>query len=141
MLTNTEAKRLDNSNPEFERVSAFEDISAEVNASPAIFSYTIEADATSGLTALTAPFALVVRDIQFLTTVGETSNTIQVLNGSTQVCTALVATTAKAITRMVAGVEIAQLTLDAGDTLSVKAAGGSNGDDQRGVITFYCEKV
>ncbi|HOT63512.1 MAG TPA: hypothetical protein PLU93_11690 [Treponemataceae bacterium] len=141
MLTNTEAKRLDNSNPEFERVSAFEDISAEVNAAPAIFSYTIKTNATSGLTALTAPFALVVRDIQFLTTVGETNNTIQVLNGSTQVCTALVATTAKAITRMVAGVEIDKLTLDAGDTLSVKAAGGSNGDDQRGVITFYCEKV
>ena len=140
-MTSNEAARLDNSNPEFERVQPFQEIKGQLDHGALIFSFEVDADATGGLTALTAPFPMVVSDAFWVTTVGETSNTIQILNGATQVCTALVATTAKDVSRMAAGVELASLILDTGDTLKVKAVGGSNGDDQTGVITFIGYKL
>mgnify|MGYP000881656404 CR=1 FL=1 len=140
-MTSTEALRLDNSNPEFERVQPFQEIKCQLDHGALIFSFEVDADATGGLTALTAPFPMVVSDAFWVTTVGETSNTIQILNGETQVCTALEATTAKAVSRMAAGVELDKLILNTGDTLSVKAVGGSNGDKQTGVITFIGFRV
>lgn len=140
-MTSTEALRLDNSNPEFERVQPFQEIKGQLDHGALIFSFKVDADATGGLTALTAPFPMVVSDAFWVTTVGETSNTIQILKGENQVCTALEATTAKAVSRMAAGVELDKLILNTGDTLSVKAAGGSNGNKQTGVITFIGFRV
>lgn len=141
MFTNDEAKRLDNSNPEFERVGAFETVQTEQAYNGVTIAYEVKADATEGVVAFTAPFPMIVTDITCLTLTGEASNTFQVLNGTTQVCTALVATTAKAITSMAAAIEIAKLTLAKGDTLKVKAAGGNNGAAQRALITFYGVRV
>lgn len=140
-MTSTEATRLDNSNPEFERVQPFQEIKGQLDHSALIFSFEVGEDATGGLTALTAPFPMVVTDAFWVTTVGEANNTIQILNGATQVCTALEASTAKAVSRMAAGVELDKLILATGDTLTVKAVGGSNGDDQTGVITFIGYRV
>ena len=132
---------LDNSHPDFEKVQPFQEIKGQLDHGALIFSFKVDADATGGLTALAAPFPMVVSDIFWVTTVGEASNTIQVFNGTTQVCTALEATTAKAVSRMSAGVELAKLILDTGDTLAVKAAGGSNGAAQTGTITFIGYKL
>ena len=140
-MTSTEATRLDNSNPEFERVQPFQEIKGQLDHGALIFSFEVDEDATGGLTALTAPFPMVVSDAYWVTTVGEANNTIQILNGETQVCTALAASTAKAVSRMAAGVELDKLILDTGDTLKVKAVGGSNGDKQTGVITFIGYRV
>lgn len=140
-MTSTEATRLDNSNPEFERVQPFQEIKGQLDHGALIFSFEVDEDATGGLTALTAPFPMVVSDAYWVTTVGEANNTIQILNGSTQVCTALEANTAKVVSRMAAGVELDKLILNTGDTLEVKAAGGSNGDKQAGVITFIGFRV
>lgn len=142
MLTATEASRLDNSNPEFERASAFTDLRTDLNTyTPVIFTYAIAADATTALTAFTAPFAMVIDRIDLLTTVGEANNTVKVMKGTTEMCTALVATTAKAITSMASGVESAVKTLAAGDAVKVQAAGGSNGANQRGILTFIGHRV
>lgn len=140
-MTSNQAIMLDNSHPDLEKVQPFQEIKGQLDHGALIFSFEVDADATGGLTALTAPFPMVVSDAFWVTTVGETSNTIQILNGATQVCTALVATTAKAISRMAAGVVLASLILDTGDTLEVKAVGGSNGNKQTGVITFIGFRV
>jgi len=142
MLTTAQASRLDDSNPEFERSAAFTNLRADLNSyTPVYFRYAIAADATTALPAFTAPFAMVIDRIDLLTTVGEASNTIKVLKATTEMCTALVATTAKAITSMAAGVETAQTTLALGSVVNVQAAGGSNGANQRGILTFYGHRV
>lgn len=129
-MTSTEATRLDNSNPEFERVQPFKEIQenqASADSTGAVvFQFEVDADATGGLTCLTAPFDMVVTDITWVTTVGVASTgTVTILNGENAVCTALAATTAKALSRMAAGVELAHLVLDEGDTLTIDASGAT----------------
>ena len=111
---------------------------------PVILSYTVAADATAGLTAFTAPFAMKVDMIMSQSTVGEASNTWQVLSGTNQICTALAGASDGAVSYVSAGMTAAtetDRTLAAGDTLIVKAAGGSNGADQRGVITIIGHRL
>lgn len=123
-MTSNEAVRLDNSNPEFERVRPFQEIQKTAANEALIFQFEVGKDATGGLTCLTAPCDMVVTDIQWVTTVGVASTgTVTILNGVNAVCTALEATTAKALSRMAAGVELAHLVLDEGDTLTIDASG------------------
>ncbi len=125
-MTINEAKRLDNSDPELERVRPFQEIQKTADNEALVFQYEVDADATSGLTCLTAPCDMVVTDIQWITTVGVASTgSVTIKNGTTAVCTALTATTAKALSRMTAGVELAKLALDEGDTLSIEASGST----------------
>ena len=121
-MTSNEAKRLDNSNPEFERVRPFQEIQKTADNEALVFQYKVDADATGGLTCLTAPCDMVVTDIQWVTTVGVASTgTVTIKNGTTAVCTALGAATAKALSRMAADVELAKLVLDEGDELTINA--------------------
>jgi hypothetical protein len=132
-MTSNEAVRLDNSNPEFERVRPFQEIQKTAANEALVFQYEVDSDATGGLTCLTAPCDMVVTDIQWVTTVGVASTgTVTILNGENAVCTALEATTAKALSRMAAGVELAHLALSEGDTLTIDASGATI----KGVITF-----
>jgi hypothetical protein len=125
-MTSNEAVRLDNSNPEFERVRPFQEIQKTAANEALVFQYEVDSDATGGLTCLTAPCDMVVTDIQWVTTVGVASTgTVTILNGENAVCTALEATTAKALSRMAAGVELAHLVLDEGDTLTIDASGAT----------------
>lgn len=125
-MTSNEAKRLDNSNPEFERVRPFQEIQKTAANEALVFQYKVDADATGGLTCLTAPCDMVVTDIQWITTVGvDSSGAVTIKNGTNAVCTDLAATTAKALSRMAAGVELARLALDEGDTLSIVASGAT----------------
>lgn len=125
-MTSTEATRLDNSNPEFEKVQPFQEIQKTAANEALIFQFEVDADATGGLTCLTAPCDMVVTDIYWVTTVGVSSTgAVTILNGENAVCTALTATTAKALSRMTAGVELAQLVLSEGDTLTIDASGAT----------------
>ena len=125
-MTSTEALRLDNSNPEFERVRPFQEIQKTAANEALVFQYEVSADATEGLTCLTAPCNMVVTDIQWVTTVGvDSSGKVTILNGENAVCTELVATTAKALSRMAGGVELAKLVLDEGDELTIDASGAN----------------
>jgi hypothetical protein len=141
ILTAANADKINRQNPTNEEVQLGTSILETQTYAPVIISYAIASDVTTATAAFTAPFAMVIDRIDLLTTVGEASNTIQVLKATTQMCTALVATTAKAITSMAAGVESAEKALVAGDVVNVKAAGGSNGANQRGIITFIGHRV
>lgn len=129
-MTSTEATRLDNSNPEFERVQPFEEIRANQASADAtgalVFQFKVDADATGGLTCLTAPFDMVVTDLQWVTTVGlDSTGAVTILNGLNAVCADLEATTAKKLSRMATGVELAQLALAEGETLTIDASGST----------------
>lgn len=125
-MTSTEATRLDNSNPEFERVRPFQEIQKTAANEALVFQYEVDADATGGLTCLTAPCDMIVTDIQWVTTVGVgDTGSVTILNGENAVCTALAATTAKALSRMAGGVELAKLALTEGDTLTIDASGAT----------------
>ena len=122
-MTSTEALRLDNSNPEFERVQPFQEIQKTAANEALVFQFKVDADATEGLTCLTAPCDMVVTDIQWVTTKGlDSTGAVTILNGVNAVCTDLAATTAKALSRMATGVELAQLALAEGDTLTIDAS-------------------
>lgn len=127
--------------PEFQAAGLGTTIYEASKYSPVIITYAIADDATTAVPAFAAPFAMVIDRIDLLTTAGEASNTVKVMKATTEMCTALVATTAKAITSMATGVESAVKTLAAGDVVNIQAAGGSNGDKQRGILTFYGHRV
>jgi hypothetical protein len=127
--------------PEFQAAGLGTTLYEASKYSPVVIPYTIGGDITTATAAFAAPFAMVIDRIDLLTTVGEASNTVKVMKATAEMCTALVATTAKAITSMAVGVESAVKTLAAGDVVNVQAAGGSNGDKQRGILTFYGHRV
>ena len=127
--------------PEFQESGLGTSLYEVSKYAPVVIQYTIGSDHTTAKAAFAAPFAMVIDRIDHLTIVGETSNTVKVMKGATEMCEALVATTAKAITSMAAGYEIAHATLAAGDVVNVQAAGGENGAAQKGIITFYGHRV
>jgi hypothetical protein len=131
-MTSTEATRLDNSNPEFERVQPFQEIQKTAANEALVFQFKVDADATEGLTCLTAPCDMVVTDIQWVTTVGDVSGKVTVKNGTSAVCADLAATTANALSRMATDVALEHLVLDEGDTLTIVA----NDADITGVLTI-----
>jgi len=115
--------------------------SVNVVGTPVIFNYTVVSDVTTATPILTAPFAFKIDDFLYHTTVGEASNTIGLRKATTLVATALATTAAGAITRMAAGVVTAECTIAAGDVLNIIAAGGSNGANQRGILTIIGHRL
>ena len=141
IITAAQADTINRMNPDAQNVALGSSIKETQDYAPVIIQYAIDSDHTTAKPAFTSPFAMVIDRIDLLTTTGEASNTIKVLKATTDICTALVATTAKAITSMAAGVETAQVTLASGSVVNVQAAGGSNGANQKGIITFYGHRV
>lgn len=139
-FTAAQARRCDKSLVDLDRISAMQNL----KDAPCSFSYAIASDCTTAKAAFTAPYPLHIDDIILNTTVGEASNTIKVLKATTEMCTALVATSDGLVSHMVAGATAAtaaQRTLATGDVVNVQAAGGSNGANQRGLITFIGHRV
>jgi ABC-type sugar transport system substrate-binding protein len=78
------------------------------------------------------------------TTVGEASNTWTIAKGTDVMFTALTATSDGLVSYCVAGASAATAAnriLAAGDVVKVGAAGGSNGANQRGIITFIGHRL
>lgn len=144
-MTATEALRLDNSNPELERVGAFADVQKSMAAGLVVLKYEVDSDHSTAKVGFTATFPMEVVTVIAHTWVGEASNTFTVLKaGSDAVCTALVATSAGLVSYAVAGATSAteaNRILAVGETIEIGAAGGSNGDDQRGVIYLIGKRL
>jgi hypothetical protein len=143
-LTSDQGYRLDKSDPEFERVGLGAEVSILGNYSPVFFQFAVTADATTALAAFTAPFAMRVDFVVANTTVGEASNTWTIAKGTDVMFTALTATSDGLVSYSIAGATAATAAnriLAAGDVVKVGAAGGSNGANQRGIITFIGHRV
>ena len=106
-----------------------------VFAAPVVFEYAVAADASTAVTAFTAPFAMRIAFISVRCTVNNADGTLVPRKGSDGMCTGIDCAVDKAIVNWSAGVETAHIALAAGDTVTVRSVGGTAANT-RGVITF-----
>jgi len=138
------ADRIDRENPEAQRAGLGTEVKFLGDYAPMIISYAVEANATTALAAFTAPCAMRVDFVVANTTVGEASNTWTIAKDTDVMFTALTATSDGLVSYAVAGATAATAAnriLAAGDVVKVGASGGSNGANQRGIITFIGHRL
>jgi predicted dinucleotide-utilizing enzyme len=133
MFSSTETARLDDSNPEFERVGAF----ARLAYSPVLITYSVAADSTGNPVAFTAPFAMRIVDIIVEAQANSAEATLAFTNGASAMCAAIACAADGAVTHMSAGADDTKLLLASGAVVSVDASAA----DVRGLITFIGYKV
>jgi hypothetical protein len=144
VLSQENAERIDRIDPDTQRAGLGTEVKFLGDYAPLIISYAVAADATTALAAFTAPCAMRVDFVVANTTVGEASNTWTIAKGTDVMFTALVATSDGLISYSIAGATAATAAnriLAAGDVVKVGAAGGSNGANQRGIITFIGHRI
>lgn len=108
--------------------------------SPICFQYEVAADATTAVTAFTAPWPFRVTRIDVLAQATSGSGTLLPSNGANALCTAITCAVDGAVASMVAGAvvaNIARLTFAKGDLFKVAA----NGAADRGIVTVYGVRV
>lgn len=144
-LSTTEAKRIDRSNPELERVSAFQKINERITGG--VVAYTLDRSAAAFSAAaaavFTAPFAMRIIDVIVTACATEGSGTVNVLKGTDAICTAIACAADGAVTHMSAGAVVAnkaRMVLAEGDVISAQAAGGTAANI-RGIVTVVCQAL
>ena len=143
-LSQEAADRIDRENPENQRAGLGTEVKFLGDYAPIIISFAVEENATTALAAFTAPCAMRVDFVVANTTVGEGSNTWTIAKGTDAMFTALAATSDGLVSYSIGGATAASAAnriLAAGDIVKVGAAGGSNGANQRGIITFIGHRV
>ena len=144
-LTAVEAKRLDRSNPELERVSAFQKINERQTGGVVAFTLDKSAGAfnTEEVAVFTAPYAMRIIDVIVTACADVGSGTVNVLKGTDAICTAIACAADGAVTHMSAGAVVAnkaRMVLAAGDVINAQAAGGT-ATSIRGIITVVCQSL
>jgi hypothetical protein len=144
-LTAVEAKRLDRSNPELERVSAFQKINERQTGGVVAFTLDKSAAAFNAAAAavFTAPYAMRIIDVIVTACATENNGAVTVYKGTDAICTAIACATDGAVTHMSAGAVVANkahMVLAAGDVINAQAAGGS-AENIRGIITVVCQSL
>jgi len=138
------ADRIDRENPENQRAGLGTEVKFLGDYAPMLIQFAVTDDATTALAAFTAPCAMRVDFVIANTTVGEASNTWTIAKGTDAMFTALTATSDGLVSYSIGGATAATAAnriLAAGDVVKVGAAGGSNGANQRGIITFIGHRV
>ena len=141
-LTAVEAKRLDRSNPELERVSAFQKINERQTGGVVAFTLDKSAAAFSeeAVEVFTAPYAMRIIDVIVTACVTEGSGTAKIMKGTDEICTAIACAADGTVTHMSAGANKARMVLAAGDVIKAQAAGGTAANI-RGIITVVCQSL
>lgn len=144
-LTTTEATRIDRSNPEFERVKAFQKINERQTGG--VVAYTLDRSAaafnSAAVTIFTAPFALRIIDVIVTGCADEGSGTAVIRKGTDAICTAIACAADGAVTHLSAGAVVAnkaRMVLAAGDVVTAQAAGGTAANI-RGIVTVVCQAL
>ena len=141
-LTAVEAKRLDRSNPELERVSAFQKINERQTGGVVAFTLDKSAAAFSeeAVAVFTAPYAMRIIDVIVTGCAAVDSGTAKIMKGTNEICTAIACAADGAVTHMSAGANKARMVLAAGDVINAQAAGGTAANI-RGIITVVCQSL
>ena len=144
-LTAVEAKRLDRSNPELERVSAFQKINERQTGGVVAFTLDKSAAAFSeeAVAVFTAPYAMRIIDVIVTGCADMESGTAKIMKGADEICTAIACAANGAVTHMSAGAVVdnkARMVLAAGDVINAQAAGGT-ATSIRGIITVVCQSL
>lgn len=144
-LTAVEAKRIDRSNPELERVSAFQKINERQTGGVVAFTLDKSAAAFNAAAApvFTVPYAMRIIDVIVTACATEGSGTAKIMKGTDEICTAIACAADGAVTHMSAGAVVAnkaRMVLAAGDVINAQAAGGTAANI-RGIITVVCQSL
>ena len=130
LLTNDAGSRLDKSNPEFERVSAFGNGMVQI-------SYNVASDASgAALQTIATPFSFEILDVTVQCRTGSGSGSMILKHVTTAITDAIACVTDKAMARA-ATIDDAQSTITAGDVLTVTA----NGSSDRGLVTIWAKRI
>jgi len=144
-LTAVEAKRLDRSNPELERVSAFQKINERQTGGVVAFTLDKSAAAFSeaAVAVFTAPYAMRIIDVIVTACATETDGAVTVYKGTDAIGAAIACAADGAVTHMSAGALVAnkaRMVLAAGDVINAQATGGT-ATSIRGIITVVCQSL
>jgi len=144
-LTAVEAKRLDRSNPELERVSAFQKINERQTGGVVAFTLDKSEAAFSAAAApvFTAPYAMRIIDVIVTGCAAMVDGTVKIMKGTNEICTPIACAADGAVTHMSAGALVAnnaRMVLAAGDVINAQAAGGT-ATSIRGIITVVCQSL
>ena len=141
-LTAVEAKRLDRSNPELERVSAFQKINERQTGGVVAFTLDKSAAAFNAakVPVFTAPFAMRIIDAIVTGCADVVGGTAKIMKGADEICTEIACATDGAVTHMSAGANKARMVLAAGDVINAQAA-GTTPADVRGIVTVVCQSL
>ena len=144
-LTAVEAKRIDRSNPELERVSAFQKINERQTGGVVAFTLDKSAAAFNAAAApvFTVPYAMRIIDVIVTGCATVASATVKIMKGTDEICTAIACAADGAVTHMSAGAVVAnkaRMVLAAGDVINAQAA-GFNAANIRGIITVVCQSL
>lgn len=145
-LTAVEAKRLDRSNPELERVSAFQKINERQTGGVVAFTLDKSAAAFSeaAVEVFTAPYAMRIIDVIVTACATEANGAVTVYKGDNAIGTAIDCATDGAVTHISAGVVVenkARMVLAAGDVINAQATGGTAVADVRAIVTVVCQSL
>jgi len=145
-LTAVEAKRLDRSNPELERVSAFQKINERQTGG--VVAFTLDKSAApfnaAKVPVFTAPYAMRIIDVIATACATETDGAVTVYKGTDAICTAIACAADGAVTHMSAGAVVehkARMVLAAGDVVNAQVTAGTDAAKVRGIVTVVCQAL
>jgi hypothetical protein len=146
MLTAVEAKRIDRSNPELERVSAFQKIQEGFGGS--VLAFTLDKSAAAfnaaAVPVFTAPFAMRIIDVIVTGQAAQTNGAVTVYKGTDAIGTAIACAADGTVSHLAAGVAVvnkARMVLAAGDVVNAKVTAGTEADKVRGIVTVVCQRL
>ena len=145
-LTAVEAKRLDRSNPELERVSAFQKINERQTGGVVAFTLDKSAAAFSEAAApvFTAPYAMRIIDVIVTACATEENGAVTVSKGTDAIGDAIACAADGAVTHISVGVVVAnkaRMVLAAGDVINAKVTAGTDATKVRGIVTVVCQSL
>jgi len=145
-LTAVEAKRIDRSNPELERVSAFQKINERQTGS--VVAYTLDKSAAAfnaaAVAVFTVPYAMRIIDVIVTACATEENGAVTVYKGTDAIGTAIACAADGAVTHISAGVVVAnkaRMVLAAGDVVNAKVTAGTDATKVLGIVTVVCQSL
>ena len=145
-LTAVEAKRIDRSNIELERVSAFQKINERQTGG--VVAFTLDKSAApfsaAPVAVFTAPYAMRIIDVIVTACADEENGAVTVYKGIDAICTAIACAADGAVTHMSAGAleeNKARMVLAAGDVINARVTAGTTATDVMGIVTVVCQSL
>lgn len=142
-LTSVLADIIDRMHPDAQRVKLGSHLKEMQETGLVAFTFAVGADASTALTAFTAPFAMRIVDVIVKANATNASGALVPQKGADAMCTGIACATDGAVTHMSAGAVVAndaRLTLAAGDVVKVLSSGGTAANT-RGHVTFLAVRV
>lgn len=145
-LTTVEAKRIDRSNPELERVSAFQKINERITGG--VVAFTLDKSAapfnSAKATVFTTPFAMRIIDVIVTGCATNGNGAVTVYKGNDAIGTAIACAADGAVTHLSEGVVVANkalMVLAEGDVIGAQVTAGTTVANVRGIVTVVCQAI